>query len=317
MHSQAVVRFPFMTVTRSQYEGEWAAGRKHGRGTQWVKKGGELQKRYAGDWYAGKRHGFGVFFFDNGDRFEGEFVEGKRNGQGTMAFADGSVYEGHWEAGLRSGVGVLTTAGGDAYEGHWEHDVKHGPGRLFYRRTRKMYEGEWVDGAPKCGVFSAIPDASGTAEAPEDDDFVLPELALRDPDAVIMDAVAEARSAAAAARGDAQEPGDLTGAHAAAHGEAGTHGDFAPAPGGEADAWPVDALSEDELGELWTAFASAPGGITDDRCIAAESLGPVLRELGLMPTDDDIARILRLSGVDSDGVLSFDAFAAVMASLRQ
>jgi hypothetical protein len=295
----------------TQYEGEWAAGKKHGRGTQWVKKGGELQKRYAGDWYAGRRHGFGVFFFDNGDRFEGEFVEGKRNGQGTMVYADGSVYEGHWEAGQRSGVGVLTTSGGDAYEGHWVRDVKHGPGRLFYRRTKKMYEGEWVDGAPRCGVFSAIPDASGASDA-ADDDFVLPELALRDPDAVIMEAVAEARAAAAAARGEHVEGHDDFGAEAAVLG--------VEAPGAGADEageWPAEALSEEELEELWNAFVCAPGGVSEDRCIADEDLGAVLEVLGLTPTDDDIARILRLGEVEAGGILSFDSFAAVMASLRQ
>ncbi|KAA0167057.1 hypothetical protein FNF27_07385 [Cafeteria roenbergensis] len=305
-------RHGFGTLTTSngsKYEGEWVAGKRHGRGTQWVMRDGELQKQYAGDWFEGRRQGFGVFFFPSGDRYEGEFVEGKRSGQGTMAFADGSVYEGRWVEGKREGVGVFTTADGDAFEGHFKADVKHGPGRLFYRRTRKMYEGEWVDGTPKCGVFSAIPaPGGGPAEADEDDDFVLPELALRDPDSVIMAAVDEARVAAARARGEAGDAGPAAAA-VRDEGEAG--------PVGGEDAWgAASGLSDEELDELWAAFQSAPGGLLDNNCVDPLDLGAIFTALGLSPGEDDVDRILGIARLSDDG-LSFEAFADVMARLRE
>lgn len=149
-----------------KYEGDWADGKRHGRGTLWVKRDGTLVKRYAGDWVAGKWDGAGSLFYENGDRYEGQFVAGRRHGQGTHVFANGDVYEGEWVDNQRTGVGVLTLKNGDVYEGHWKADKKHGPGRFFFQRTRKLYEGEWVDDVAKCGVFSEI--------APDEEDDLSP-----------------------------------------------------------------------------------------------------------------------------------------------
>ena len=62
-------------------------------------------------------------------------------------------FEGGWTDNRRAGLGVFRCANGDRYEGHWLDDQKEGPGRFFYLSTGKVYEGEWVNGAPKCGSF--------------------------------------------------------------------------------------------------------------------------------------------------------------------
>uniref|UniRef100_H3HBB9 MORN repeat-containing protein 3 n=1 Tax=Phytophthora ramorum TaxID=164328 RepID=H3HBB9_PHYRM len=110
---------------------------------------------------------------------------------------DQSVYDGEWVRNERSGRGTLVLATGDRYEGHWLNDRKEGPGRYFYKATRKMYEGEWVDGAPKCGTYHD--DTEYNAQDDDFDDgeghtaFQLPELELAHPDQVLSEGVAGIR----------------------------------------------------------------------------------------------------------------------------
>jgi hypothetical protein len=40
----------------SKYEGEWLGDKRHGRGTQWVRRDGKLRKQYTGDWEMDKKH---------------------------------------------------------------------------------------------------------------------------------------------------------------------------------------------------------------------------------------------------------------------
>jgi len=46
----------------------------------------------------------------------------------------------------------MYVANGNRYEGYWMADKKEGPGRFFYKNTNKVYEGEWQNDTPKCGV---------------------------------------------------------------------------------------------------------------------------------------------------------------------
>jgi hypothetical protein len=39
----------------SKYEGEWMGDKRHGRGTQWVRRDGKLRKQYTGDWVMGRK----------------------------------------------------------------------------------------------------------------------------------------------------------------------------------------------------------------------------------------------------------------------
>lgn len=55
-------------------------------------------------------------------------------------------------------------ANGDVYDGYWLNDKKEGPGRFYYKASGKMYEGEWVDGAPKCGTYHDADEAHALAQ---------------------------------------------------------------------------------------------------------------------------------------------------------
>lgn len=65
---------------------------------------------------------------------------------------------------------VLSLANGDRYDGYWLHDKKEGPGRFYYKATRKVYEGEWVGGSPKCGTYRDLPDGEGSDDEEEEAD---------------------------------------------------------------------------------------------------------------------------------------------------
>ena len=69
------------------------------------------------------------------------------------------------------------------YEGNWDNDLKHGDGKFFYLDKGQQYEGTWVDGTAKCGIFIDL--QRQNAEDPTQ--YPLPELGLFDPRAVLAE----------------------------------------------------------------------------------------------------------------------------------
>jgi hypothetical protein len=78
-----------------------------------------------------------------GNIYEGEFLNNKKHGLGKQIFANGDVYEGHWENGLMEGKGKLTMSSGDIYVGLFSKGLKHGKGTLTFKATQDIYDGEW------------------------------------------------------------------------------------------------------------------------------------------------------------------------------
>ena len=46
----------------------------------------------------------------------------------------------------------------------WLNDAKEGPGKFVYRLKRQVYEGEWMNGFPKCGALRDLPPLPGNPE---------------------------------------------------------------------------------------------------------------------------------------------------------
>ncbi|CAN0254111.1 unnamed protein product [Discosporangium mesarthrocarpum] len=185
-------------VGGNKYEGEWAWDKRHGKGTFWVMEQGKLRKQYAGGWTDNKRDGMGVFYFADGGKYEGEWKANRRNGKGRMAYPNGEVYEGYWLEGGRSGMGTLQLPNGDVYEGQWLLDKKEGPaGRFLYMSTRKMYQGEWVDGFPQCGEYLDMPEDLVNMSVP-DGSFPLPPLTLKHSGSVLNYSIGDIRNRRAA-----------------------------------------------------------------------------------------------------------------------
>jgi hypothetical protein len=86
---------------------------------------------YEGEFKAGRKHGKGVKSWPNGDRYEGEFKEDEKHGYGTYTWGrgawQGERYEGEFVEDRRQGFGIYRWPSGDAYAGPWEQDRMTGP----------------------------------------------------------------------------------------------------------------------------------------------------------------------------------------------
>ena len=92
---------------RSTYSGQWADGKKHGRGKLTLYSGNS----YDGDWRDNKRHGWGLYVVAKPTiagiaAYEGEWVEDARTGRGMSKGADGHLEICAYEDGKRVGEGV-------------------------------------------------------------------------------------------------------------------------------------------------------------------------------------------------------------------
>jgi len=80
---------------------------------------------------------------------------------------------------------------GNRYEGCWLYDKKEGPGRYFYIKTNKVYDGEWHNDIAKCGQFYHVHDTDSIHKI---DNFILPYNELKYPENVILDAINRVRN---------------------------------------------------------------------------------------------------------------------------
>jgi hypothetical protein len=84
----------------------------------------------------------GVFYFQNGDKYDGEWRHGQKNGNGTLYYNNGEKYIGEWRHDKKSGNGIHYYKFGETYEGEWRNDMKHGKG-IYKWKNGNTYEGEW------------------------------------------------------------------------------------------------------------------------------------------------------------------------------
>lgn len=184
----------------NKYEGDWKNNKMNGQGTLWIlDQKRSLRRRYTGDWVNGKKHGRGTMFFPNEDRYDGFWMDNEPQGEGRMIYRNGDVYVGQWSAGKRSGYGVLTKRNGDHFEGNWVHDKREGQGSYFFESKNKLFVGEYVNDNPKSGVYSEVEDPSKPPADPDklpdfDDVPPLPSLQLRDPSAVLQNALSRVKA---------------------------------------------------------------------------------------------------------------------------
>jgi hypothetical protein len=100
--------------------------------------------QYEGDFKAGRKHGKGVKTWANGDRYEGEFADDRREGDGTYTWGrgpwQGERYEGGFAADRRNGFGEYRYSSGDVYRGEWKDDAAIGPPTEMMRARAKFEE---------------------------------------------------------------------------------------------------------------------------------------------------------------------------------
>jgi hypothetical protein len=111
--------------------------------------------RYEGEFKAGKKHGRGVKTWPNGDRYEGEFFDDRKQGRGVYTWGrgpwTGERYEGAFTNDRRNGFGEYRYASGDVYRGPWKDDVAIGPPTEMMQ-ARARFEQESLAAVGKPGT---------------------------------------------------------------------------------------------------------------------------------------------------------------------
>jgi hypothetical protein len=162
--------FPVRSKTNKllSYDGEYKAGKQHGKGRLLWKNGdvyeGECRSNsfsgvgklttidgtvYEGEFLACKKNGEGILT-DSAGIYKGSFSNDEKNGDGSMKYAAGGKsgfvsYEGGWKENNRSGHGAMSYTNGDKYDGNWENDRPEGNGVLTFQGGNK-YSGEFHRG---------------------------------------------------------------------------------------------------------------------------------------------------------------------------
>lgn len=133
---------------QGSYSGPCLNGLAEGRGFA------QGAAQYEGDFKAGRKHGRGVKTWPNGDRYEGEFAEDRKEGRGAYAWGRGpwagERYEGAYANDKRHGMGTYRWPSGDVYTGPWENDAFTGePTEMM--RARGQFEREAREALAKVG----------------------------------------------------------------------------------------------------------------------------------------------------------------------
>ena len=116
-------------VLDTELQGRYAGACVNGLASGQATASGDA--RYEGEFKAGRKHGKGVKTWPNGDRYQGDFVEDRKEGFGTYTWGRGAWagerYEGDYVADRRHGFGTYRWPSGDVYAGPWKDDEFAGP----------------------------------------------------------------------------------------------------------------------------------------------------------------------------------------------
>ena len=87
---------------------------------------------YVGQVVNGLPEGKGIYYYNNGDKYEGDWRNDKFEGKGIYFWNNGNRYEGSYRNGLKEGKGIFYYNNGNRYEGDWRNDKYEGKGIFYY-----------------------------------------------------------------------------------------------------------------------------------------------------------------------------------------
>ena len=102
--------------------------------------------KYNGTFERGAFTGVGQMFNNKGVLFEGYFTKGKLDGRATKKSLNGCLYIGDFVNGVIEGNGKEECKE-YLYEGQFAKNKKHGKGKIIYKQTGDIYEGEFREDA--------------------------------------------------------------------------------------------------------------------------------------------------------------------------
>ena len=101
--------------------------------------------KYEGEWEKNDFTGYGRIIKSNGDLYEGNFNKGKICGFGIVKKLNGYVYKGEFINGMKNGYGIEENENYE-YKGEFIKDIRNGKGKLYLKKNKEIYEGEFNQG---------------------------------------------------------------------------------------------------------------------------------------------------------------------------
>ena len=103
--------------------------------------------KYIGQINNGLKEGKGIYYFNNGDRYEGEWKKDIKEGKGIYFYKSGNRYEGDYKNNKKEGKGIFYFNKGNRYEGDFKNDKFEGKGiKYFNNGDRRM--GDYLNDKP-------------------------------------------------------------------------------------------------------------------------------------------------------------------------
>jgi hypothetical protein len=143
---------------RAQYKGEFAAGRKHGKGVMTWPASGD---RYEGDFVADRKDGTGTYTWGArspwaGEKYAGGYANDKRAGRGLYEWPNGERYDGLW----KDNIAIGSTSGKMRARARTSAELAVAVGKPGVKVCREMTIGigtrEWVRGTVTAASAGSI-----------------------------------------------------------------------------------------------------------------------------------------------------------------
>lgn len=129
-----------LTKHGSLYVGGFKNGKKHGFGCLWTQSESEGVIYFEGDFAKGKKDGRGTYITQTGKVYRGFWRNDLQNGPGEELFENGEVFSGDFSQGIKQGFGELLTAKGKLFSGNWQLGLKSGSFSIYDLDTKSLTE---------------------------------------------------------------------------------------------------------------------------------------------------------------------------------
>ena len=126
-----------------RYVGQLVNELREGKGVYYFNNG----DKYEGEWKKNNVDGKGIYYYDTGDIYKGEWKNNTEDGKGIYYYKNGDIFKGNYKNGKREGKGIFYYYEGNKFEGEWKNDKKEGNGVIYYRNGDRQI-GDYCNDKP-------------------------------------------------------------------------------------------------------------------------------------------------------------------------